>query len=237
MKTKKCKHCQTDIPKKAKVCPNCKKKQGNTVLTIFLVLFILGLFFGNSDSKKTETSNANSLNIETTENTNAIETEIVENTETTETTKVALPEDNTTIGQKNALASAKSYLDFKGFSYEGLIEQLEYEKYTNEDAVYAADNCGADWNKEALESAKSYLDFKAFSYTGLIEQLEYEKFTTEQATYAADNCGANWNEQAAKCAESYLDFTSFSRDSLIEQLEYEGFTNEQAIYGVNAVGY
>ena len=24
--TKKCKHCQTEIPKKAKVCPNCHKK-------------------------------------------------------------------------------------------------------------------------------------------------------------------------------------------------------------------
>ena len=26
--TKKCKYCQSDIPKKAKVCPVCKKKQG-----------------------------------------------------------------------------------------------------------------------------------------------------------------------------------------------------------------
>ena len=25
--TKKCKYCQSDIPKKAKVCPVCKKKQ------------------------------------------------------------------------------------------------------------------------------------------------------------------------------------------------------------------
>ena len=26
--TKVCKHCQSEIPAKAKVCPNCRKKQG-----------------------------------------------------------------------------------------------------------------------------------------------------------------------------------------------------------------
>lgn len=142
-----------------------------------------------------------------------------------------------TTGQKNALRSAESYLRFTAFSYEGLIDQLEYEQYSHEDAVFAADNCGADWNEQALESALSYLDFGAFSYSGLIGQLEYEKFTTEQATYGADNCGADWNEQAAKSAESYLEFMSFSRDGLIDQLEYEGFTYDQAVYGVEANGY
>lgn len=142
-----------------------------------------------------------------------------------------------TISQQNALRSAESYLDFAGFSYLGLINQLEYEQYSHEDAVFAADHCGADWNEQALKSAQSYLNFTAFSYSGLIEQLEYEKFTTEEATYAADHCGADWNEQAAKSAKNYLDFSSFSREGLIDQLEYEGFTYEQAVYGVEQNGY
>ena len=141
-----------------------------------------------------------------------------------------------TLGKINALASAESYLWLLSFSYEGLIEQLEYEGFTREEAVYAADNCGANWNEEALESAESYLSYMAFSYSGLIDQLEYEKFTTAQATYAADNCGADWFEQAAKCAESYLEYMSFSRQGLIDQLLYEGFTYEQAVYGVEANG-
>lgn len=144
----------------------------------------------------------------------------------------ANPADQMTIGQRNALESAKSYLSFSEFSYTGLIEQLEYEKYSHEDAVYAADHCGADWNEQALKSAKSYLEYSAFSYTGLIEQLEYEGFTNDQATYGVDNSGADWNEQAAKSAKSYLEYSSFSREGLIEQLEYEGFTHEQAVYGV-----
>ena len=40
----------------------------------------------------------------------------------------ANPADQMTIGQRNALESAKSYLSFSEFSYTGLIEQLEYEK-------------------------------------------------------------------------------------------------------------
>jgi len=37
--TKKCKHCQSDIPKKAKVCPNCRKKQKRPVLGAILIVF------------------------------------------------------------------------------------------------------------------------------------------------------------------------------------------------------
>ncbi len=154
-----------------------------------------------------------------------------------ENAKETEPENIPTTGQRNALKSAKDYLDFTAFSYEGLIGQLEYEKYSHEDAVYAADNCGADWNEQALKSAKNYLSFTAFSYKGLIEQLKFEQFTTEQATYGADSCGADWNEQAVKSAENYLSMMSFSKDGLIEQLEFEGFTHEQAVYGAEQNGY
>lgn len=143
---------------------------------------------------------------------------------------------NVTVGMKNALKSAKSYLSVSAFSRKGLIEQLEYEKYTNEEATYAVDNCGADWNDQALKSAKSYLRVSAFSYKGLKEQLEYEGFTSAQAKYGADNSGANWNEQAAKSAKSYLSISSFSRNGLIDQLEYEGYTHDQAVYGVDQAG-
>lgn len=141
-----------------------------------------------------------------------------------------------TKSQANALATANSYLRHTYFSYEGLIDQLEYEGYPEEDAIYAVDNCGANWNEQALGQAKQYLSHSAFSYSGLIDQLEYEGFTKEQATYGVDNCNADWNEQAAKQAESYLSHSSFSRSSLIDQLEYEGFTHEQAVYGVDSVG-
>lgn len=96
---------------------------------------------------------------------------------------------NSTLGEKNALKHAKTYLNVMPFSYEGLIEQLEYEGYTHNEAVYGADNCGADWYEEAYKKAQSYLDIMSFSRSGLIEQLEYEGFTTSEAEYAADMVG------------------------------------------------
>lgn len=94
-----------------------------------------------------------------------------------------------TLGMQNALKSANQYLNFTAFSYTGLIKQLEYEGYSNSEAVYAVDNCGADWYEQAVKSGKQYLNFTSFSRDGLIRQLEYEGFTNDQAVYAVNELG------------------------------------------------
>lgn len=86
-----------------------------------------------------------------------------------------------TMGQKQAVAQAESYLDHAAFSRTGLIGQLEYEGFSTEDATFAVDNITVDWNEQAAASAASYLEFTSFSRSGLIEQLIYEGFTPEQA--------------------------------------------------------
>lgn len=119
---------------------------------------------------------------------NNTETEAVEKTENVETEKKDV-EHTITLGQSNALEQAKRYVKLMGFSYQGLIEQLEYEQYTYEEAVYAADNCGVDWKEEAAEKAESYLELMSFSREGLIEQLKYDGFTEEEAEYAVGKVG------------------------------------------------
>lgn len=94
-----------------------------------------------------------------------------------------------TTGEANALASALNYLSFSGFSKSGLIEQLKYEGYTDSEAKYAVENCGANWKEQAAKSAKTYLEVSSFSRDGLIEQLEYEGYTHEQAVYGAEAVG------------------------------------------------
>ena len=153
------------------------------------------------------------------------------------TSETTPPASEATQGQRNALNSAKSYLGIMAFSYDGLIKQLEYEKYTHDDAVYAADHCGADWSSQAGKKAKSYLEIMPFSHAGLIKQLEFDEFTHEQAVCGVEQCGADWNAQAAKKAKSYLELMSFSRDSLIEQLKFDGYTHDQAVYGASQNGY
>lgn len=56
--TKLCKYCQTEIPMKAKVCPNCRKKQRNYIkdavlylLAILVIFAIIGSIGDDNDSK------------------------------------------------------------------------------------------------------------------------------------------------------------------------------------------
>ena len=100
-----------------------------------------------------------------------------------------IAEESMTLGQKNALAKAHSYLEFTAFSYSGLIEQLQYEGFTPEESTFAADNCGADWNEQAAKKAQSYMEHQSFSRDGLIDQLLYEGFSQEQAEHGAASVG------------------------------------------------
>ena len=244
-----CKKCGQEIDTSAKFCPHCgapvegseKKKKAKKPFYkrwwfwLIVVILLLGSCGSDTEAPVEDSPATESVAAELpAETTAAVATEeTVADTQEIEAPTVA---DTATVGQKNALRKAHDYLDYTAFSHTGLIDQLEYEGFTTEEATYAADNCGADWFDQAAKKAESYLDYSAFSYTGLIGQLEYEGFTTEQATQAADNCGADWFEQAVKKAEEYLEYSGFSRAGLIEQLEFEGFTNEQAVHGVTENG-
>lgn len=104
------------------------------------------------------------------------------------TTKATEPtySSSSTVGQRNALRSAKLYLSSMAFSHDGLIKQLEYEGYSSTDAKFAADNCGADWYAQAVKCAENYLKTMPFSRDDLIYQLEYEGYTHDQAVYGVN---------------------------------------------------
>jgi Host cell surface-exposed lipoprotein. len=104
-------------------------------------------------------------------------------------TPTPTPVSSETISQKNAVKKAKSYLSYSAFSHDGLVAQLEYEQFSHADAVYGADNSGANWNEQAAAKAKSYMEYSAFSRGSLIEQLKYDKFTQAQAEYGANAVG------------------------------------------------
>lgn len=94
-----------------------------------------------------------------------------------------------TLSQKQALDMAENYLNYTAFSKKGLIEQLEYEGFSNGDATYAVEKLSVDWREQAVQMAQDYLDYTPFSRVGLIEQLEYEGFSNEDATYAVGEVG------------------------------------------------
>lgn len=69
--TKICKYCKSEIPTGAKVCPNCRKKQGmkiwQIILIVIVVIGIIGAFAGGGSDEPTSTGSS-SKSSETTEN-------------------------------------------------------------------------------------------------------------------------------------------------------------------------
>lgn len=162
---------------------------------------------------------------------------VTQESATSEETESAAEYPNETTGQTNAREQAESYLKFQVFSKLGLVDQLLFEDYSQEDSEYAVDVLKVDWKEQALLKAESYLSNMAFSAKGLYDQLIFEKFTEEEADFGVANVEVDWMEQAALKAKSYLSSQSFSRQGLIDQLLFEGFTEEQAVYGVEQNGY
>lgn len=99
------------------------------------------------------------------------------------------------VSEQQAVRAAQSYLDYSGFSRQGLIDQLSSEygdQFNVRDATAAVDSLTVDYNAEAVESARSYLEFSSFSCQGLIDQLSSQagdQFTVDQATFAAGQTG------------------------------------------------
>ena len=169
--TKVCKHCQTEIPKKAKVCPNCRKKQGGIlkwIVVVIVVIAVISSFAGGDDEKEADNKTNNELENATVES------------------NIEMDEDNNIPTEyKTALKKAKSYSETMHMSKAGLYDQLtsEYgEKYSAEAAQYAVDNVDADWNYNALKSAENYSKTMHMSKQGIYDQLTSdagEKFSAE----------------------------------------------------------
>ncbi|MDZ7918406.1 MAG: Ltp family lipoprotein [Rhodococcus sp. (in: high G+C Gram-positive bacteria)] len=105
------------------------------------------------------------------------------------TSAPAQTESGITPGQRNAVRAAKDYLAYTAFSRQGLIEQLQFEDYSTQDATFAVDYVAPDWNLQAAKAAQNYLDYTAFSRQGLIDQLMFEGYTSAQAQYGVDQTG------------------------------------------------
>ena len=158
--------------------PSMTKVDSESKTYIDFVQFTTDSFGSSSSSNKTDKNTSTQTSKE--QNTT---TTIQDNKQDTSQANSA------TLGEKNALSKAKSYLSYSAFSYKGLVEQLEFEGFSNQEATDGADNCGADWNEQAAKKAKSYMSYSSFSKNSLIEQLEFEGFTKEQAQYGATSVG------------------------------------------------
>ena len=144
------------------------------------------------ENTQTVTENKNDTPAPVVEKTKTAPTPAKTETKTTPAptpTPTPTPVPSETVSQKNAVKKAKSYLGYTAFSHDGLVAQLEYDQFSHADAVYGADNSGANWNEQAAKKAKSYMEYSAFSRGSLIDQLKYDQFTQAQAEYGANAVG------------------------------------------------
>ena len=192
----KCSDCNKKVSVNASTCPNCgapvvlpkekpkPKKWVSFLIGAVILLLILAMCSSDPDETEVITTESTVAAVEPTPEPVAAETEVVEE-DTSMTTQ-----------QKNAARSAKNYIGFKGFSRDGLIQQLSSDAgdgYNIEDATIAVDSLDIDYNEQAARSAENYLSFKGFSCNGLIQQLSSsagDKFTASQAEYGAQASGA-----------------------------------------------
>lgn len=149
---------------------------------------------------------------------------------------------NATDREKAALEDAKKLLESSGgCSYKEMIRLLKNvafnggKAYTDEEAAYAADNCGADWNEQAVKAAK-YINahFSDGPKVFALRMMDGFGFTQEEYTYALLHSGINWNDTALKRAQNLFDnpntFTGFSREGMKRNLKDDGFTDEAVEY-------
>lgn len=131
-KTKVCKYCKSEIDAKAKICPNCRKKQGGKlkwIIIAIVVLAILGALFGDGD----DSSSNNSSN--STKSTTEAATETTTEAATEATTEA------TTKAKKKSTSKAKKKKSYKkeNWNPEITYDQLARtpDDYTGKDITFS----------------------------------------------------------------------------------------------------
>lgn len=172
--------------------PWFKKWWGITLIVVGALVILAGLFGPDPDDTPAASQDVGTAQPDVPDPETA-EPETPNATPTSEDTldegASELPGEQLTIGQRNALRSAESYLRFSAFSRTGLICQLEFEGYDTGDATFAVDFLDVNWNEQAALKAESYLEFSSFSRSGLIDQLLFEGFTQAEAEYGVAQMG------------------------------------------------
>ena len=98
--------------------------------------------------------------------------------------------------EQSAVQDGQSYLNTEpGFSYQGLISQVEYDQFSAADATFAVNYIApasdtSFWDTQAADDAKNYMSTEGgFSCGSMVGQLEYDQFTDAEAEYGASAVG------------------------------------------------
>lgn len=118
-----------------------------------------------------------------------------------------------------------------------LIKKLRRKDFTEEQAIYGAENSGIDFYLQAYKNAENECKkAHGISKKKLEKELKEKSFTDDEIAYALQYCTADWKEQAIKRAKSVTSPNYSIAQSKLDLKEtlmkYGLFTEEEAIYAV-----
>lgn len=210
--TKLCKHCQTEIPKKAKVCPNCRRKQNGKLKWVIVAIFafvIIVSIAGGSEKKN---------NSDIPKETNKEKEEISEDATVTEENTTESEMSYISVGdtfEKNGLKITlnEAVVDFKDYKNEyGWNTPTDGMKYVMASFTFE--------NTSGTDKYVSIYDFNCYADNTNCE----EKYGLDDNDFINTNLSTGRNISFKTYFEVPIDAESI-------ELEYElnSWTSEKAI--------
>lgn len=201
--TKKCKYCKTEIPKDAKVCPNCRKKQSGIakwIIIAIVIIVIIGAVAGGgddkdknpqkvedqkettqTDTKETDSSETETETEQTEEKSNIFEVGDVVETNNFRITYVSAGEyksDNEFLQPKDGYVYWQFEFKFENISDTDQVVSslIDWECYTDNakvDQTYIGDNNGLDATLSAGRETQGTIYYEVPADAQSVE-LEYD---------------------------------------------------------------
>lgn len=220
---KTCKYCQSTIPKKARICPNCRKKQKGKVGIIILGVVILLIIIGSlgSGGDKAEIDNSNSSNSIDSEKKNDDAKNAEKNDEINENEQQEAEETDEAVvlpGGNFEANGLKVTVNDAVMNYE--LQDNDYGFYDLDDGlVYAAVSFTFE-NTGDTDSYVSIYDFDCYADNSSCEQ----KFVSDGGDFINTNLSSGRNV-------SFMTFYAVPENAETIELEYTAniWTDEKVI--------
>lgn len=234
--TKTCKYCQSEIPKKAKICPSCRKKQkgkGSIIATVIVIILVLGLigscFGGSDDSTKVDNSTAKTTTDSSSIKSDDKGSDDDSSNDSSDDASTSDEETDDTSSQENVVEVGGSF-EAKGLKVTINDASIDYQLQDDQFGIYTLDEglmyIAVSFTFENTGSSDAYVsiyDFDCYANNSSCEQ----KFVPDGGDFINTNLSSGRNT-------SFTTFYAVPTDSETIELEYTAniWTNEKVVVKV-----